>query len=201
MTDKLKIFATILAVAVVSAIGFMFLGGILGYHRAKAQYDFQPPKVDTVFYTDTIKIPADDPVINDSVVNTDPFPLPVASNDTCWVHDTCLVYVNIDHHFTNIPGVADIWHSGFQAKIDSMRFYQQTTTITNTVFQTEYKMPRLTLDVGGGGFYCDERINPYLIGKMAYNAPKTTFAAFGAINHEGSWAVGLNVTYRFTLIK
>lgn len=35
MTDKLKIFATILAVAVVSAIGFMVLGGILGYHRAK----------------------------------------------------------------------------------------------------------------------------------------------------------------------
>ena len=188
-------------VLLVAAIGFTVLGGILGYSRAKSQYELQPPKIDTVFHTDTIKIPADDPVMNDSVVNTDPFPLPVAASDTCWLHDTCWVYVNIDHHFTNIPGVADIWYSGFQAKIDSLHFYQQTATITNTVFQTEYKTPRLTLDVGAGALYHAERINPYMIGKVAYNAPKTTFAAFGAINHEGDWCAGVNVTYRINLMK
>lgn len=196
MTDKLKIFATILAVAVVSAIGFMVLGGILGYHRAKAQYEFQPPKVDTVKVTDTIAIIR---FTTDTVIKTVKVPFFVAVHDT--LVDSVWVDIPIERHLASIPDTADIWYSGFQAKIDSMRFYQQTTTITNTVFHTEYKMPRLTLDVGGGGFYCDERINPYLIGKIAHNAPKTTFAAFGAINHEGSWAVGLNVTYRFTLIK
>lgn len=201
MTDKLKIFATILAVAVVSAIGFMILGGIFGYNRAKARYELQPTKVDTVFYTDTIKIPAEDPTVKDSVLGTSLSLLPITVHDTCWEHDTCFVFVNIGHHYTSVPGVADIWYSGFQAKIDSMRFYHQTATITNTVFRTDYKTPRLTLDVGAGGLYHDERINPYLIGKIAYNAPKTTFAAFGTINNEGDWSAGLNVTYRFDVIK
>lgn len=196
MTNKLKIFATILAVSVVYAFGFLALGGILGYHRAKAQYEFQQQNVDTVSVTDTIAIIQ---FTTDTVIKTVNVPFYVAVHDT--LVDSVWVDIPIERHFASIPDTADIWYSGFQAKIDSMRFYQQTTTITNTVVKTDYKTPRLTLDLGTSALYNQQNINPYLVGEICLNRPKTTFSAFGCINQYGDWAAGLNVTYRINIIK
>ena len=62
-------------------------------------------------------------------------------------------------------------------------------------------MPRLTLDLGAGAMWHDDAVKPYAIGKLSLNQPRTTFTAFGAVNHEGEWGAGLTVTYRLNLIK
>lgn len=115
---------------------FLFNAGVKsGYERCVNE--LTEPQRDTTTVEDTIKIkpiePTETQTVKDSVIGEDLKLIPITVHDTCWVHDTCYVYVNIAHHHTNVPGIADIWYSGFDAKIDSMNFYQQTKYITERV--------------------------------------------------------------------
>lgn len=129
---KLYILFAMIMFGLFMGLVFFGLGTKMGYEKCKGS--FVEPQRDTITIHDTIKVkPSDTPTVKDSVVGEDLKPIPITVHDTCWVHDTCYVYVNIGHHHTNVPGVADIWYSGFDAKIDSMNFYQQTKYITERV--------------------------------------------------------------------
>lgn len=201
MTDKIKIFAAALFMFGVFAIGFMLLGGMIGYGRGCPQC----PEItaDTVAAIDSTVMggtearpDADSLMFVDSV----PYPVPVyLPGDT--VHDTIYIYLPVEHRHFGIPDTLDVWYSGTNPRIDSTRVYVRTNTITVDHFHDLTKMPRLTANLGAGAMYCDKSVNPYLLGEIRYNAPKTTFAAFGAIDHTGRWGAGVNVTYRINLIK
>lgn len=146
----------------------------------------------------------------DSLISVDskpvPVPLPVyipGDTDTIVEHDTVVVYLPYEHRLYEVPGKLKVWYSGIDPCVDSTMVYDHTTTITNTVdhFREVTKMPRLTANLGAGAMYCEKSINPYLVGEIRYNATKTTFAAFGAVDHMGRWGAGLNVTYRINIIK
>ena len=203
MTDKIKIFGALLLMFMVFAIGFVLIGVMLGYGHGCPEC----PQItaDTVAAIDStvtggtaVRPDADSLISVDSV----PYPVPVPvylPADT--VRDTIYVYLPIEHRHFGITDTLDVWYSGTNPRIDSTRVYLHTTTITNTVNRDVFKMPRLTANVGAGAFYHDKAINPYLVGQLRYNAQKTTFAAYGAIDHTGRWWAGLDVCCRLTLIK
>lgn len=139
MEKEKKLYAlfALIMLGMLLSLVFFGLGTKVGYERGKSLFEQNKPQRDTTTVEDTIKVkpaePTENPVFNDSVIGEELKPLTVTVHDTCWEHDTCYVYVNISHHHTNVPGVADIWYSGFDAKIDSMNFYQQTKYITERV--------------------------------------------------------------------
>lgn len=191
---------------VIAALAFVALGGFVGYHIGVRSCPECPQVAsDTVYLPDTSSygthgdsIPEE--VTKDSLV---PFPVPVpypVTKDSI-VHDATYVFLPMEWKHAFIKDTCDIYYHGIMAGIDSLKFYFQNTVITNNILQTEYKQPMLTFDAGVGALYHQEKINPYLVGVLRYNRPKTTFGVFGAVNHEGDWCAGVNVTYRMTIFK
>jgi len=196
MTEKIKI----LLLAVLLAMGLMLASFFAGW-KVRGE-KIQPPVADTISIhtVDTLRIVEE---IHDTTVltyyKTIQVPLTIVEVDT--VVDSVRVTLPFERHFAKLEDVADVWYSGYEAKIDSAVVYKHTTTqIIHQPYEV-VKMPRLTLGLGAAAFYCNKRVNPFLVGEMRYNAPKTTFTAFGGVNHEGKWGVGVGVTYRMNLIK
>lgn len=176
------------------------LGGIVGYNNGKAGCRGVEPDTIVLHTTDTITLTEK---IHDTVTKTYyktiQVPFSVVEVDT--VVDSVRVTLPFERHFASLDSVADVWYSGYDAKIDSAVVYKHTTTqIIHQPYEVA-RMPRLTLDVGAAAFYSEKSINPCLVGEMRYNAKHTTFSAFGAVNHEGKWGAGIGVTYRMNIIK
>lgn len=192
---ELKTFAFLLLSALGLMLGAGILGGKIGYDKGKSKCVTETV-TDTVYKTDTIVYHQ---FSTDTVLKVVKVPFYVTTTDT--LVDSVWVELPMEWHLASVPDTADVWYHGVMAEVDSMKFYYCEKVITNTIVKTDYKTPRLTLDVGAGALYHEERINPYLVGEMRYNRPKTTFSAFGGVNYEGEWAAGLNVTYRMNIIK
>lgn len=193
MTDKLRFFLLISAIGLMLGAGF--LGGKIGYDKGLSKCVTETV-TDTVYKTDTIVYHQ---FSTDTVLKVVKVPFYVTTTDT--LVDSVWVELPMEWHLASVPDTADVWYHGVMAEVDSMKFYYREKVVTNTIVKTEYKTPRLTLDMGAGALYHEESINPYLVGEMRYNRPKTTFSAFGGIDKHGEWAAGLNVTYRMNIIK
>ena len=205
MTEKIKI----LLLAVLLAMGLMLASFLAGWKIRGEQ--MQPPMADTttIVTTDSLAIQgtavrpdADSLIRIDSVPYPVPYPVPqYVDGETIIVHDTIEVYLAREHRLFSLEDTLDVWYSGVDPRIDSARVYEHhTTEIIRQPYEVA-KTPRLTLDFGAAAFYTDKSINPCLVGEMRYNARKTTFSAYGAVNHEGKWGAGVGVTYRMNLIK
>ena len=186
-----------IAIVVVLAVMLALVGGVAGWSMRGAR--IEPPVADTIriHTTDTLRIAS----VPDTVTNTVTryVSVPVYVRDTDTIFEPVMVPLLYEHHFTRICEVADVWFSGYQARIDSAVAYEHhTTEIVNHVIDAN-KMPRLTAGVGCGAIYAERRVNAYLFGEMRYNAKKSTFSTFAAIDQNGRWCVGGEVSWRFTL--
>ena len=194
MTEKIKI----MLLAMLLAMGLMLASFLAGWKIRGEK--MQPPVADTIRIerVDTVTLVGNKV---DTVIRFVNRPYPVAVHDTMWRNDTMFVQLPYEHRYYCVPDTVEVWYSGVDPNLDSVRLYEHhTTEIIRQPYEVA-KMPRLTLDLGAAAFYHERRINPYLLGEMRYNARKTTFAAYGAINHEGKWGVGVGVSYRMNLIK
>lgn len=196
MTEKIKI----LALALLLAAGLMLASFFAGWKIRGEK--IQMPVADTVVIhtVDTLTVTER---IRDTVTKTYyktiQVPFHVVEVDT--VVDSVRVTLPYERHFASLDSVADVWYSGYDAKIDSAVVYKHHTTEIVNHFRDVTKMPRLTFDIGAAAFYSDKSINPCLVGEMRYNAAKTTWSAYGAIDPHARWAAGVSVTYRLNLIK
>ena len=188
-----------IALVVVLAVMLALVGGVAGWSMRGAR--IEPP------VTDTIRIHTVDTILTVSVPDTVTLtetkfvPVPVYVRDTDTIFEPVMVPIPIEHHFARIGEVADVWFSGYQARIDSAVAYEHhTTEIVNHVAEVS-KMPRLTAGVGCGAMYAERRVNAYLKAEMRYNAPKSTFSTFAAIDQNGRWCVGGEACWRLTIIK
>lgn len=201
-TNKMEEKIKILFLALLLAVGLMMEGFFAGW-SLRGNHDRKDEAnhvTDTTWFTVTNTVTLVENKI-DTLIRYVNRPYPVAVVDTFWQNDTMYVMLPYEHRHWSQPDTLDIWYSGVDPSIDSAKVYMtHTTEIIRQPYET-VRMPRLTLDAGVGAMYHAERINPYLVGELRYNAPKVTFAAFGGINHEGDWAAGVNVTYRLNIIK
>ena len=154
---------------------------------------------DTVIMTKTDTVTLVGP--RDTLVRFAWKPYPVAIHDTVRVGETIAVMLPYQHRHLSRPDTLDVWYSGVDPHIDSATVYfHHTTAIVRQPYDVP-KMPRLTLGVGVGSFYHEKQVDAYLLGELRYNAPKTTFSAYGAIDQAGRWGAGASVSYRINIIE
>lgn len=174
---------TSLLLALFAALWFV-LGGLCGFFAAKGIYD-QPLEEsvtrDTVTITDTVIQYAPKPVSVEKV-RTEYKWLPVVRTDTVTrtdyiaYHDTALVEVPITskhYHGENY----DAYVSGFDVNIDSIKVYNETQVITETI--TRMKPPnRLSLDVEAGADYLTTQkdMATFAFGDLTYRIKDSRFA-------------------------
>lgn len=172
-----------------------------GYRYREGLIQPLVPDTVTIHHTDTLRVPSPPDTVTKTEYKTVQVPLTDVEVDTDV--DSARITLPFEQHFASLDSVADIWYSGYQAKIDSAVVYKRTVTqiIKQPYEVMNVKMPRATLDIGAAAFYNGERINTCLVGEIRWNAPKTTFSAFGAVDPQGNWAAGVGVTYRINLIK
>ena len=192
-------------IAIVAVLAFLIalLGGVAGWCMRGENNRQQPPPVsDTTWFTltDTVTLVGQ----RDSLTRIVWKPYPVAVHDTTFVirHTTDSIFVMLpyEHRHLHRPDTLDVWYSGVDARIDSATvYYHHTTEIIHHLPDVK-KMPRMTAGVGCGAFYQEKRVNAYLFCEMRYNAPKTTFGTFAAIDPTGQWCAGATVSYRLDLL-
>ena len=159
-----------------------------------------PPPPDTIriHTTDTLRIAS----VPDTVTTTMTryVSVPVYIRDTDTIREPVTVPLPFEQHFARIGEVADVWFSGYDAKIDSAVAYEHHTTEIVNHIRDVTKMPRLIAGVGCGAMYAEKRVNAYLFGEIRYNAKKTTFGTFAAIDQTGRWCAGATVSYRIDIL-
>ena len=198
MTEKIKI----LALALLLAAGLMLARFFAGWSLRGHQQEPISNDTITIMKVDTVTLV--EPMVDTLIRYVDRL-YPVAVHDTTLIHhhttDSIWISLPYEHRYMAKEDTLEVWYSGIDPKIDSAKVYMHhTTEIVKQPYEVA-RMPRLTLDVGAAAFYSDKSINPCLVGEMRYNAPKTTWSAYGAVNHEGKWGAGVGVTYRMNLIK
>jgi len=197
MTPRLK---TILIAGLI-AMAMMVAAFIAGWALRGAKTPPTPhPVSDTTWFTLTDTVTLVGP--RDSLTRIAWKPYPV--HDTTFIirHTTDSIFVMLpyEHRHLHRPDTLDVWYSGVDARIDSATvYYHHTTEIVHHLPDVR-KKPRLTAGVGCGAIYQEKRVNAYLFGEMRYNAPKTTFGAFAAIDPTGQWCAGASVSYRLDLL-
>ena len=200
MEEKIKVFALVLLLAAALELAGFFAGWSLRGMR-NAECGMRNDTI-VVHRTDTVTLV--EPRVDTLIRFVDRL-YPVAVHDTTLItrHTTDSIWITLpyQHRHYSQPDTLEVWYSGVDPKIDSATVYMRhTTEIVRQPYEVA-KLPRLTLGLGAAAFYTDKSINPCLVGEMRYNAPKTTFSAFGGVNHEGKWGAGVGVTYRLNLIK
>lgn len=197
MTEKIKI----LALALLLAEGLLLGGFAAGWSLRGHQQEPIPSDTITIMKVDTVTLVEP----RDTLTRIVWKPYPVAVHDTTLIHhhttDSIWISLPYEHRYMAKEDTLEVWYSGIDPKIDSAKVYMHhTTEIVKQTYEVA-RMPRLTLDVGAAAFYSDNSINPCLVGEMRYNAAKTTWQVYGAVNHEGKWGAGVGVSYRFNLVK
>jgi hypothetical protein len=198
MTEKIKI----LALALLLAAGLMLASFAAGWSLRGHQQESVQSDTITIMKVDTVTLAGNKVDTLICYVNR---PYPVAVHDTTLIHhhttDSIWISLPYEHRYMAKEDTLEVWYSGVDPKIDSAKVYMHhTTEIVKQPYEVA-KMPRLTAEIGAAAFYSDKSINPCLVGEMRYNATKTTWSVYGAIDNEGKWGAGVGVTYRLNLIK
>jgi hypothetical protein len=196
MAERVKIFAiALLLAAMLTLVGF-FAGWSFRGHRQ------QPPVADTIriHTVDTFRLPAPQPDTVTSIV-TRYVSVPVYVRDTDTIREPAVVPLPFERRFARLEDVADVWYSGFQPRIDSAVVYRhRLTEIVRQPYEVT-RSPLLGIELGVAAFYSEKRVSPCLFAAMRYNSPRMAVTGFGAVDHQGRWAVGCGVSYKIDLIR
>lgn len=170
----------------------LFLGLCTGFFSSKAIYDRpieESVKTDTVTIHDTV--PDIAPVPKDSVRTRWITRWLPAKHDTItqWKtltkHDSVAVQVPItSKHYGN--ETYDAWVSGFEPNLDSIRVYQKTQYITETITRTVKDNKHFFLDVSGGAEYQfnSKQVVPFAELGLSFKKGKFGIGAYGGYTHD-----------------
>lgn len=132
---------TILAIIIV-LLAALLITLSLGIRIGRASVE--PPTIvhDTIRKTDTVRMPAPPPdTVTKTITKVKKVPLYIATADT--VVDSVLVQLPFEQHFAHLDSVADLWYSGFEAKIDSAIIYKHRQTIVEKHYITPPAKPNI----------------------------------------------------------
>lgn len=132
---------TILAIIIVLAVVLLTALG-LGIRIGRASVEPPEPTIvrDTIRETDTVRLPAPPP---DTVTLTKIKTVKVPLHDTVTLVDSVWVDLPFEQHFARLDSVADVWYSGYDAKIDSAIVYKHRQTIIEQHYITPPAKPNI----------------------------------------------------------
>lgn len=142
MKEKfLKYSMAFAAMLILMLIAFSLGGlvGLVGYYKGKESF---VPETETIVIhtTDTLRLPASPP---DTVTLTKVKTVKVPLHDTVTLVDSVWVDLPFEQHFARLDSVADVWYSGYDAKIDSAIIYKHQQTIIEQHYITEPSKPNI----------------------------------------------------------
>lgn len=141
MKDTFLRYSVVLGGALLLMLVAGILGGIIGYgHGKRSVVPTEVVKTDTIRTTDTIKLPAPPP---DTVTLTKVKTVKVPLHDTVTLVDSVWVDLPFEQHFARLDSVADVWYSGYDAKIDSATIYKHQRTIVERHYITQPAKPNI----------------------------------------------------------
>lgn len=117
------------------------IGGIIGYDNGKCavpQTEFVRTK--TIRTADTVRLPAPPP---DTVTITKIKVKKVPLHDTITLVDSAWVKLAYEQHFAHLDSVADLWYSGYDAKIDSAVIFKHKQTVIEQHYITPPAKPNI----------------------------------------------------------
>lgn len=168
------------------------LGILSGFFIGKDIYDrplMESVERDTVWITDTVPLYFPAPKDSALVRYVTRF-LPVLRTDTLTkleyftTHDTVAVEVPITSKHYGGENY-DAWISGYEPSLDSIKVYQQTQIITETI--TRMKPPnKWELDLVGGINYevCKKKYTPHIGGELLYKPNRLQIGIRGGIEYQ-----------------
>lgn len=135
-----NVIATIAAVLIAVVSLFVTLG--IGIKIGRSSVEQSKPIIvrDTIRKTDTVKLPAPPP---DTVMLTKIKVKKVPLHDTITLVDSAWVKLAYEQHFAHLDSVADLWYSGYDAKIDSAVIYKHRQTIVEKHYITQPAKPNI----------------------------------------------------------
>lgn len=139
MNNRTFFIISIIVVVVLVVISYM-----TGYRQASKDITTEHV-TDTIRLTDTMWVTA--PADTVTLVQWKAYHI----TDTAIVthHDTTVVFLPYEQHHFAMPDTLDLWYSGVDARIDSLRFLMTSSIITNTI--TLKETPRQnTIGVAAG---------------------------------------------------
>lgn len=126
MTDALKKILMFIISALLLMLVSGLLGGIIGYNRGARHCEELPPADTIVIHkTDTVTLVE---VRVDSLIRYVTRLYPVTIHDTIVNDGTIYAELPYEHRFLSQPDTLDIWYSGVDPTIDSVRMYLHHTT-------------------------------------------------------------------------
>ena len=134
---------TILALLIVLAVVLLMTLG-LGIRIGATMTEQPEPTVvrDTIRTTDTIQLPAPPPdTVTKTITKVVQVPLTDVEVDTDV--DSARVTLPFEQHHAQLGDVADLWYSGYQAKIDSATIYKHQQTVIEQHYITEPSKPNI----------------------------------------------------------
>lgn len=141
MKDTFLRYSVVLIGALVLMLVAGILGGIIGYgHGKRSVAPTEVVKTDTIRTTDTVRLPAPPP---DTVTQTKTKTVKVPLHDTVTLVDSVWVDLPFEQHFARLDSVADVWYSGYDAKIDSATIYKHQQTVIEQHYITPPAKPNI----------------------------------------------------------
>ena len=125
------------------ALLLMLVAGIIGYgHGKRSVVPTEVVKTDTIRITDTIKLPAPQP---DTVTKTITkiVQVPLTDVEVAPDVDSARITLPFEQHHAQLEDVADLWYSGYEAKIDSAIIYKRSQTIVEKHYITPPAKPNI----------------------------------------------------------
>ena len=113
-------------VGFVLAVVLVVVGFVAGWNIAKdSSQPSQEPLRDTIVKVDTMSIimPAD------TITHTIFKPVHVHDTSVIVQNDSVFVMLPYEQHHFSMSDTLDLWYSGVDARVDSLRFYLRSTTI------------------------------------------------------------------------
>ena len=166
-------------------LAFVFaIGALCGFFIGKGIYDRpleESVTRDTVCVTDTVERYLPAPKDSMRVRNVTRY-LPVVRTDTITdthfttIHDSVFVEVPITSKHYQSPEY-DAWVSGYEPSLDSIKVYQQTQYITETITRMK-PHNRLSLEIEAGVDYMtsDKDMATFAFGDLTYKIKDSRFA-------------------------
>lgn len=109
----------------------------------------------------------------------------ISNTVTMWAHDTVAVEVPITSKHYNAD-TYDAWVSGFEPSLDSIRVYQRTEYITETITKVIKDSKHFFLDVGAGCEYTfnEKAVIPFAELGLSFKTGKFGAGAYGGYAHD-----------------
>lgn len=137
-----NIIATIAAVLIALVSLFVTLG--IGIKIGRSSVEQPEPIIirDTIRTTDTVRLPAPPPEVI-TQVKIKEVKVPASDVEIDTDVDSARVALPFEQHFTRLDDVADLWYSGYDAKIDSAIIYKHQQTVIEQHYITQPAKPNI----------------------------------------------------------